>query len=306
MTAHRMDQDTVERLLDASHAASWDATHPDATHPLAPLLLAVRSAPLPGELDGEHAAVQAFRRALADPAGAPGRRRTLTSIAARAGLAALAFAATGGVALAATGTLPGGAPEVTTSPPASSAPSAPSTSGAGPSAGGGTGRAPTRGPDASARPTPAAALTGLCRAYRAEEGDSPGRALRNPAFAALVAAAGGPSRVADYCDLVLADEPPHGGAADRSQGPGRPGAGSGAPPTAPPGQRAEPTESPGQRAEPTEPAGRGEPPGSGEPGGPREPGGPGPDATGGTGKRQSDGSAAPAGDEDRGGGPPAG
>ncbi|MFD0786716.1 hypothetical protein ACFQZ8_22690, partial [Micromonospora azadirachtae] len=64
MNAERMDQETVERLLDGP----VDATHAE-THPIVPLLLAVRAEPQPHEFDGESAALMAYRRALADASG---------------------------------------------------------------------------------------------------------------------------------------------------------------------------------------------------------------------------------------------
>lgn len=66
----------------------------------------------------------------------------------------------------------------------------------------------TRGPGAapgSAAPSPS--MVGLCRAYTAAVADSPGKALENPAFAALITAAGGSDKVGDYCTGVLADQP---------------------------------------------------------------------------------------------------
>ena len=51
---------------------------------------------------------------------------------------------------------------------------------------------------------PSPSLVGLCRAYAAGVGDSPGKALDNPAFQALITAAGGNDKVAGYCDTVLA------------------------------------------------------------------------------------------------------
>ncbi|MEU4675498.1 hypothetical protein [Micromonospora sp. NPDC023737] len=210
MNAERMDQETVERLLDSP----VDATRAE-THPIVPLLLAVRAEPHPHEFDGESAALMGYRRALTDAPGprlrpdtppvpvgaAPGRG--LIRLGARAGVAALALAATGGIALAATGTWPGSRPAPPPSVPASSAP-APTTSAVPP--GSTTAPAPSAEPGGTARPDPEVALPDLCRAYRAD--DDPG-ALDSPALAGLVAAAGGRSRVPGFCDRMLADDARH-------------------------------------------------------------------------------------------------
>jgi hypothetical protein len=47
-------------------------------------------------------------------------------------------------------------------------------------------------------------MVGLCTAYQAAVADNPGTALDNPAFTALIAAAGGKDNVAAYCATVLA------------------------------------------------------------------------------------------------------
>ena len=47
--------------------------------------------------------------------------------------------------------------------------------------------------------TPAPSLIGLCRAFAAGAGDNPGKALDNPAFTALLTAAGGRDKVTAYC-----------------------------------------------------------------------------------------------------------
>lgn len=117
--------------------------------------------------------------------------------------AAAALLAAGGAALAAnSGALPGTAAE-------QAAPPASATSHASQSA--------SRG---SASPSPS--LPGLCHAYDKVR-DNPGKALRNPAFGALIEAAGGKDKVADYCDKVLADKSERGrGAAPDSHRTGGP------------------------------------------------------------------------------------
>ncbi|MFC0033881.1 hypothetical protein ACFFMM_30590 [Micromonospora chaiyaphumensis] len=201
MNGHRMDQETVERLLVGPVSDPQDG--PQA---LVRFLAAVRADPHPQELSGEGAALQAFRRARAGDAVpvavSPPRRRLRTGLlGAKLALGALLATATGGVALAAvTGNLPG---------PLGGGGGTPVT----PSPGAGTDRpaAPTPGPSRpvapSAGPTDVpgtpSGLAGLCTAYRAKKNADRGHALEAPPFAALVAAAGGRDKVPGYCDGLL-------------------------------------------------------------------------------------------------------
>ncbi|MEU4368073.1 hypothetical protein [Micromonospora chersina] len=200
MNGHRMDQETVERLLVGPGADAQDG--PEA---LVRFLAAVRAAPRPHELSGEGAALQAFRMAQAgDPVplrvSRPGRRLRGGLVGAKLALAALLATASGGVALAAvTGHLPGplggGGGAGTTASPTAGVDGRPT---------------PTGGPDHPTTPAgvptdPSASpsvLAGLCTAYRAE-GDDRRHALEKPRFADLVAAAGGREQVAGYCDHLL-------------------------------------------------------------------------------------------------------
>ncbi|MGS2617210.1 hypothetical protein ACVCAH_22190 [Micromonospora sp. LZ34] len=234
MNAHRMDQETVERLLDGPVVDPQGGPQP-----LVLLLTAVRAAPRAGELSGEGAAVHAYRRALAgapvDLPSRPRQRFTLTAFGVRALVAGIALAATGGVAVAAaTGTLPNPlrAPAPASTPPAP----LPTASGS-PAGGPGASSAPSPGVGDD-RPSPSASVVGLCRAYRAEATDNPGRALDNPVFGPLVGAAGGKDRVDGYCDRALADPP------GRSRTPSTP--------ADPPG--AEPSTRPTERPAPPSPA----------------------------------------------------
>ncbi|MBM0260351.1 hypothetical protein [Micromonospora sp. 4G55] len=189
MNAHRMDQETVERLLVGPVVDPHDGPEP-----LVRLLTAVRAAPYPGELRGETAAMHAFRSARAGvplPAPSPARSFSLARLAGlKVALAGLAVAATGGVALAAaTGTLPGPLHrDAPVTPPSAGSQSTPPTT-AGPRS-----AAPSSGQPEPSRPTPAASILGLCRSYRAAAGDNPGRALDNPAFADLVTPGRWPGR----------------------------------------------------------------------------------------------------------------
>ncbi|WP_446213646.1 hypothetical protein [Micromonospora sp. IBSANI012] len=202
MNAHRMDQETVERLLVGPVVDPHDGPEP-----LVRLLTAVRAAPHPGELRGETAAMHAFRSARAGaplPAPSPARSFSLARLAGlKVALAGLAVAATGGVAFAAaTGTLPGPLHRDAPVTPPSAVPQSttPRTTAGSP--------APSSVKPEPSRPTPAASILGLCRAYRAAAGDNPGRALDNPAFAGLVTRAGGRDEVAGYCERVVRDNGP--------------------------------------------------------------------------------------------------
>jgi hypothetical protein len=157
-------------------------------------LLSAATAPASGrELAGEDDAALAFRYAHLGPA--PRSRRSSMSatklLVAKAVLAAVGVSG-GGVALAAaTGHMPsmaGGNPAAASSAAAASH-----------SPGGNSGSHP------GASPSPS--LRGLCQAYTAHAADNPGKALDNPAFTALITAAGGKANVAGFCATKLADTP---------------------------------------------------------------------------------------------------
>ena len=57
----------------------------------------------------------------------------------------------------------------------------------------------------SASPSPS--LRGLCQAYTAHAADNPGKSLDNPAFTALITAAGGKTSVSGFCANMLAAKP---------------------------------------------------------------------------------------------------
>jgi hypothetical protein len=194
---------------------SGEPGDPRHSNDLLAVLLAQAAAPVKAaELAGEEAAVAAFRDARS--AGASGAARPGTAVPRwmhrSVQLAAVAVTATaaGGIALAA-GTGPRSPDPAPTSPGASASPSRPAGT---PS--GGRGQVAGRPPAGGAEPS----TVGLCRAYRAGAGDAPGRALDNPAFAALIEAAGGRDKVPGYCAAVLTPRP--GTGAD--QGSARPSA----------------------------------------------------------------------------------
>ncbi|SCF28663.1 hypothetical protein [Micromonospora mirobrigensis] len=244
MNAHRMDQETVERLLVGPVVDPVDG--PPA---LVQLLAAVRAAPRPAELGGEAEALRAYRMVQAGST-VPLRAVTAprTGLAGRLGVRvaaiAVAVTATGGVAFAATGgNLPGPLrhrPDPVPAP--TSTPARPTAPAVGPGA-------PPPATPARSAPATAAPTAGLCRAYRADAGGNPGRALENPAFSGLIASAGGRDRVAGYCDRLLTEHsgrsesaPPgtqRGGNEPTGQPtarPDRPAAG----PSTPPGRPASP------------------------------------------------------------------
>jgi hypothetical protein len=114
-------------------------------------------------------------------------------LAAKAVLAAVGLTGGGAALAAATGHLPSsltGAPAATRS--AASAAVTPAANGK-----------PASDPASSPSPS----LRGLCQAYTAHAAGNPGKALDNPAFSALITAAGGKDKVAPYCASLPATRP---------------------------------------------------------------------------------------------------
>ena len=181
------DRNAAEQLLRGGSAGR--PADPLANHdPLACLLAVAAAAPAHDrELAGEAEAVMAFRRALSGPAPQP-RRPSMSAtklLVAKAVLAALGVTG-GGVALAAA---TGHMPSNLTGTPAAASSAASAT--AMPSANGKPATHPVSSPSPS--------LRGLCQAYTAHVGSSPGKALDSPAFSALITAAGGKDKVAAFC-----------------------------------------------------------------------------------------------------------
>jgi hypothetical protein len=199
---------------------------------LAQIIAAARGPATSDELAGEAAAMIRFQAARLEPAaahGVTGRKRMPDKLlAAKLGIAAaLAAAATGGVALAAAAhtqtepahhALPASTsvaapshdgtptPRATKAavPPPPPPPSHAAAASAAPTAPGGAGSHP------SASPSPS--LRGLCIAYLANE-ITGGKRMDNPAFGALVTAAGGKDKITTYClTLLRADPHPSRGA----------------------------------------------------------------------------------------------
>jgi hypothetical protein len=202
-----LDPTIAERLLGGGFADRGRGDTAGRRHgpeALARLLSAAAGPASRDELVREQEAVDAFRAARLGGAGTVQRpsaaRRALSRVLTlKTAAVAITVAATGGVAVAATsGALPIRLAERTA-----------------PTAAPGTAHAPV---DSSPRPSatagrqasPSPSLVGLCRSYTAGRGDNPGKALDNPAFAALIDAAGGRDRVAAYCAAVLEEADKNG------------------------------------------------------------------------------------------------
>jgi hypothetical protein len=218
-----LDEETVERLLAGDLPPSQV---PPGYARVAALLAATTAEPTPEELAGQ-AEVLAELRAVTRPrrTGAHTRRAARPPRRRWAGLAAAALVGalvTGGVAVAATGNLPGpvrdvarnildtaggvgpGTPTMPAPAPTSRA-STPGSVQAGQSTRptGATGSGPaTTG--AAAAPNPN--LEGLCQAYFSSKGAEQGKKLDSAAFEALVRAAGGKEKVPDYCQTLLPED----------------------------------------------------------------------------------------------------
>jgi len=190
----RLDRNAAEQLLrggSASGSASQLADH----YALASLL-AFAATPEPDrELAGEAEAVTAFRRAHLSPAPQP-RRPSMSAtklLVAKAVIAAVGVSG-GGVALAAaTGHLPANL----TGKPAAASSAADAT------------HTPAASGQSASHPaaSPSPSLRGLCQAFTAQVSSSPGKALDNPAFTALITAAGGKDSVTAFCTSLLATQP---------------------------------------------------------------------------------------------------
>jgi hypothetical protein len=199
------------------------------------------------ELRGESAAIAQFRAARLDVIPPPRRASMVKTAAAKLLAANLVIgatvaAATGGVALAAaTHHLPGPlhhahAPVVGESHSQGAAPPSASNRLPTPTAAGRSGAHPSGSTTHTAAPSPS--MVGLCTAFNAAVADNPGKALNNPAFTALITAAGGKDNVAAYCATILAESsgtPTHPTGAPSTH-PSAPTTHPTAPPSTPPGR----------------------------------------------------------------------
>ena len=228
-----VDRDTAERLV-AGHGAG-------------PVALVLRAAAAPahaGELAGEHAAVAAFREAAAVapvPHRSVFRRSVAKALTIKAVLVVGIAGSTGVVLAASEGALPvpwsntpADVPGSTTTP----APNAPA----------------GRGGDDRRSPAPDPSVVGLCEAYTS----GADKDLDNPAFRALVDAAGGKGEVAGYCEIVETTAPGTAGAPSTTGKPDEPGEDAGesrqpeTPPVRTPSRTGRPSERPGVTEPPTE------------------------------------------------------
>jgi hypothetical protein len=196
----RVDRATVEDLLNGRRGG------PQA---LTVLLAAAASPAAAHELTAEPAVLAEFRAASLRPVN-PSRRPSMLKTTVAKLLAAklltasaVATAAVGGMSVAAaTGSLPAPLQDA-----------AHSTFNA-PAHGHGHGHGKpnplpgkTDEPGSSASPSPS--LKGLCTAYQAGATDNNGNAIHNPAFQALVTAAGGTSKLTAYCTKLIGPAPTH-------------------------------------------------------------------------------------------------
>jgi hypothetical protein len=214
-----LDEETVERLLSGELPP---AQAPPEYAGVAALLAATVATPTREELAGQAAAL-AELRAVTRARAAHGRRSGKPRRRRRVGLAAVVVVgalATGGVAGAATGRLPGpvreaarsilvtvgGAEPAAPTPGPSPAPLTRPTGSSGADPGeqassttGRTGRGPvTTGPGSAASPD----LEGLCQAFLAGNGAEQGEKLDATAFEVLARAAGGQHKVPAYCQSL--------------------------------------------------------------------------------------------------------
>jgi hypothetical protein len=210
MSMHRTRRITARTAEDLLNGAGVDGQH----QRLAQVLRVAAGPAQPGELAGRHDALAAFGRARLCPDPLPRRQSMIkTAVVKLLTVKAVAVAAlvvgTGGVALAAsTGALPNPLGDHPT-PAASTGQSDPS-----------HGPATSPHPRGSADPSPS--LVGLCHAYTAGAGTAQGKALDNPAFHALVVAAGGNTNVDSYCTNLLATATAHPSGAPSEHPTGRP------------------------------------------------------------------------------------
>lgn len=218
------DRDARITGAAAEHLLDEGTGHPA----LSALFQAATSPAAPSELAAEQDVLTAFRAAAGSPSPSPRRPSMIKTTVAKliaakvAAGSAVAVAATGGIALAAaTGNLPGplqGAAHSAFGAPAAAPHTGDTTS---------TGSASdtdsptdtvsptdtTTGSDSptsttSAHASPSPSLTGLCKAFQAGA-TTHGKVIDNPAFTALVTAAGGKDHVAAYCVTLVGAAPTH-------------------------------------------------------------------------------------------------
>jgi len=200
MSTHRdprVNRETAENLLGGV---------PGGPESLSRLLAAAAAPAATHEVTGEQAVLAEFRAAHLHPISPPRRPSMLKTTVAKLLAAklltatAVATAATGGIAFAAaTNNLPepvqGAAHNVFNAP-------APRHHGK-PSNLPGRGNQPDAKSSDAPTGTPSPSLRGLCTAFQAGATSNDGTALTNPAFTALVTAAGGTGKIAAYCTTLI-------------------------------------------------------------------------------------------------------
>jgi hypothetical protein len=209
-----LDEGTAERML-GGRLDPADA--PPAYVRAAMVLEAIAAPPSSGELADEAATVAALASvARSSPYPAARRRPTVLTKLLSAKIAAAAAAAAlsvGGVAAAATGTLPDPAQRVAHQMLGAAGVPAPDDHADAANDASKADHSPT-GPDASG-----AAKAGLCRAWQAGQGGEHGKKNDATAFKALATAAGGSDKIADFCKDVTTASQEQGDAASSGAAP---------------------------------------------------------------------------------------
>jgi hypothetical protein len=228
MTGHRRTSITraaAEQLLTGRAVRGCPA--------LGRTLAAASAPPASGVLAGEARAMAQFHAANDTPVNEATSKRLMGNRAAKllagkvvAGVAVAVAAAGGGAALAATSHLPGRANGAA---PSATAATGPHSTRSHDSDGGTPASRPMsstpHGNSGSPRPSypkgsPSPSLVGLCTAFGASVAANPGKALANPAFSALINAAGGKANVVTYCGGLLTNgrRTPHPGSSTHPAG----------------------------------------------------------------------------------------
>jgi hypothetical protein len=193
---YAVDDETADRLL-CGELKPNEATGPYAR--VAAVFAAAAAVPREAEIAGEEAAMAAFRAARRPAHGgvhrarpSRGRHLLIKLLGTKAAALALAGAASvGGVAAAATGSLPDPAQRIAHDVLGDVGVPAPDAEPA----------------DAAQQGSPTdAGAAGLCQAWSAGNGTDHGKRTDAAALERLVTAAGGPEKVADYC-ASLPDQP---------------------------------------------------------------------------------------------------
>lgn len=244
-----LDEDALERLLAGDLPR---ALAPAGYAEVAALLAATVAPPSPSELTGKAAALAELKAVTRARSAAAPRRARKQPRRRRVGLAVaivVGALATSGAAAATTGHLPGPIRDAArsilttvgittpTTPTKVGRQPAPSTGNAGTTGATTDSQATSPTGAADRGPGPAAALTGpakdgLCRAFMAGQGAEQSKKIDAAAFKALAEAAGGPDKIATYCQGTEPGNTKSEGQKEQTppHGPGNQGQGQGGPP----------------------------------------------------------------------------